>query len=130
MSAPDWKEKCWPIRAMLHFDLLRLYAPAPIVQDAVAIPWYTTLSHVPMPEKPTSELLQLIIADLTCSKALQKDFDTRNEAKEDFSKLPFPFWYRSNILWNRKKRIQIRLLCYNSIAIARCLICEQQTAGA
>lgn len=79
------------IRAMLHFDLLRLYAPAPVVQDAVAIPWYTTLSHVPMPEKPTSELLQLIIADLTRSKALQKDFDTRNEAKEDFHRYRFRF---------------------------------------
>lgn len=72
------------IRAMLHFDLLRLYAPAPVVQDAAAIPYYATLTHVPMPEKPTSEILQLIIADLTRSKQLQKEFDTHTADKEDF----------------------------------------------
>lgn len=79
------------IRAMLHFDLLRLYAPAPIVQDAAAIPYYTTLTHVPMPEKRTSEILQLIIADLTRSKELQKPFDSRGAAKEDFHRYRYRF---------------------------------------
>lgn len=79
------------IRAMLHFDLLRLYAPAPVVQDATVIPYYTTLSHVPMPEKQTSEILQLIIADLTRSKQLQKEFDTRTVAKNDFIKFRYRF---------------------------------------
>ncbi|WP_127131740.1 RagB/SusD family nutrient uptake outer membrane protein [Pseudoflavitalea rhizosphaerae] len=79
------------IRGMLHFDLLRLYAPAPVVQDAAAIPYYTTLTHVPMPEKPTSEILQLIIADLTRSKELQKPFDTPTEAKKDFHEYRFRF---------------------------------------
>ncbi|GEP94293.1 hypothetical protein CCY01nite_05530 [Chitinophaga cymbidii] len=79
------------IRAMLHFDLLRLYAPAPVVQDATLIPYYTALSHVPMPEKPTSEILQLLIADLTRSKQLQKEFDTRTVAKNDFNKFRYRF---------------------------------------
>jgi hypothetical protein len=79
------------IRALLYFDLLRLFAPAPVVQDAVAIPYYATLTHVPMPEKPTSELLQLIITDLNRSKQLQKDFDTRLEAKKDFHRFRFRF---------------------------------------
>lgn len=79
------------LRAMLHFDLLRLYAPAPVVQDATAIPYYTKLSNAPMPEKPTSEILQLIIADLTRSKELQKEFDTRIDARKDFTKFRFGF---------------------------------------
>lgn len=79
------------IRGLLHFDLLRLYAPAPVVQDAAAIPYYTTLTHIPRPEKPTSEILQLIIADLTRSKELQRSFDTRTEAKDDFLKFRFRF---------------------------------------
>lgn len=80
------------IRAMLHFDLLRLYAPAPVVQDVAAIPYYTTLTHVPMPEKHTSEILQLIITDLTRSKALQKEFDMRAADKRDFHEFRFRFF--------------------------------------
>lgn len=74
------------IRAMLHFDLLRLFAPAPIVKDVAAIPWYTTLSNAPMPDKLTSEILQSMIADLELSKKLQKTFDTHIEAKTNFHK--------------------------------------------
>ncbi|WP_205512839.1 RagB/SusD family nutrient uptake outer membrane protein [Longitalea arenae] len=74
------------IRALLHFDLLRLFAPAPIVKDVAAIPYYTTLSNTPMPERLTSEILQLIIADLELSKKLQKPFDTHIEAKTYFHK--------------------------------------------
>ncbi|MBO9153505.1 RagB/SusD family nutrient uptake outer membrane protein [Chitinophaga sp. GCM10012297] len=79
------------LRAMLYFDLLRLYAPAPAVQDAAAIPYYTELTHVPRPEKRTSEILQLLIADLTRSKALQKEFDTRPTARRDFHEFRFRF---------------------------------------
>jgi SusD family. len=77
------------IRAMLHFELLRLYAPAPAVQDAEAIPYYTTLSYAPLPERRTSEILQWIIDDLTRSKQLQKEFDTRIEARHDFNEFRF-----------------------------------------
>jgi hypothetical protein len=76
---------------MLYFDLLRLYAPAPIVKDVAAIPYYTTLSNAPMPEKLTSEILQLVIADLMHSKQIQKNFDTLVVAKEDFRKYRFDF---------------------------------------
>lgn len=79
------------IRAMLHFDLLRLYAPAPVVRDAAAIPYYSALSHIPMPEKPTSEILQLVLADLARSKALQKEYDTRAADKDDFHGYRFRF---------------------------------------
>jgi hypothetical protein len=80
------------IRALLHFDLLRLFAPAPVVQDAAAIPYYDALTNIPMPDKRTSEILQSIIADLTRSKQLQKDFDTSPEAKQNFQKYRFFFY--------------------------------------
>lgn len=83
------------IRAMLHFDLLRLFAPAPIVKDAAAIPYYTVLSNTPMPDKLTSEILQSIIADLERSKALQKAFDTHPGAKANFHK-DFRFAFNNN----------------------------------
>lgn len=79
------------IRAMLHFDLLRLFAPAPIVQDATAIPYYTALTNVPLPERRTSELLPLIIADLVRSKDLQKEVDTQPEARQRFREFRFTF---------------------------------------
>lgn len=91
------------IRGMLHFDLLRLYAPAPVVQNAVAIPYYTTLTHIPMPEKPTNEILQLIIADLQKSKELQKEYDTKNEAKDDYHRMRFRFNLDQNFFGSGKR---------------------------
>jgi hypothetical protein len=77
------------IRALLYFDLLRLYAPAPVVKDVAAIPYYATLANAPMPDKPTSQILQLITADLVHSKQIQKNFDTLVEAKNYFHKYRF-----------------------------------------
>ncbi len=72
------------LRALLYFDLLRLYAPAPVVGDAEAIPWYDKLSNKPMPFRRTSEILSLIIADLKKSKELQRSFDTGEDALNNF----------------------------------------------
>ena len=79
------KGEALSIRALLYFDLLRLFAPAPVVADEAAIPFYGELSNVPMPYKKTSEILSIIIDDLKTSKALQKDFDTSAEANIKFS---------------------------------------------
>ncbi len=72
------------VRAMLYFDLLRLFAPAPAVADEAAIPYYNKLSNVPMPYLKTSEILSYIIEDLKTSKALQKGFDTSEEALANY----------------------------------------------
>lgn len=79
------------IRAMLYFDLLRLFAPAPVVRDAVALPYYTKLTNTPMPEKKTSEILQLLITDLTRSKELQKAYDAGVEATSTYQRDRFNF---------------------------------------
>lgn len=72
------------LRALLYFDLLRLFAPAPLVADEAAIPYYDRLSNKPMPYRKTSEILSLIIADLKKSKDLQREFDTSEEAMNDY----------------------------------------------
>lgn len=79
------KGEALSVRALLYFDLLRTFAPAPIVADEVAIPYYDKLSNKPMPYRKTSEILSLIIADLEQSKELQREFDTSEEALSDFS---------------------------------------------
>lgn len=79
------------IRALLHFDLLRLFAPAPIVKDVAAIPYYTELTNVPLADKLTSEILSLLITDITRSKSLQKAFDTDVEANRNFQRNRFDF---------------------------------------
>src|SRR5690606_34945246 len=37
------------LRALLYLDLLRLFAPAPIVADVAAVPYYSELSNAPRP---------------------------------------------------------------------------------
>jgi hypothetical protein len=73
------------LRAMLYFDLLRLFAPATIIEEEEeAIPYYSQLTNTPMPYIKTSEILDSLIADLQRSKDLQKEFDTSVEAKEHY----------------------------------------------
>ena len=72
------------LRAMLYLDLLRLFAPAPIVEDAAAIPYYEGLSNEPRPYRRTSEILGFIIEDLQESQRLQRAFDTSQQAKDRF----------------------------------------------
>lgn len=72
------------IRAMLYFDLLRLFAPAPVVEDVAAIPYYEGLSNEPRPYRLTSEILKWILNDLQESQRLQRAFDTTPEAKFNF----------------------------------------------
>ncbi|NCC46664.1 MAG: hypothetical protein EOM16_06475, partial [Bacteroidia bacterium] len=78
------KGEALSLRALLYFDLLRLFAPAPVVADQAAIPYYDKLSNKPMPYRKTSEILSLIIADLKQSKELQREFDTSEQAVADF----------------------------------------------
>jgi hypothetical protein len=90
------------VRALLYFDLLRLFAPAPVVSDEAAIPYYPVLSNMPMPYKKTSEILELLIADLQKSKTLQKSFDTSDEARQWFD-VPSRFSYSRGFYGNSRR---------------------------
>ncbi len=64
------------LRAMLHFDILRLFAKAPIVDaNASAIPYVTTYSFKITPSSTVSETLDKVIADLQTAADLLKQSD-------------------------------------------------------
>lgn len=57
------------IRAMLHFDLLRMYAQAPVLgTDAPAIPYVDAVKRTPFPRLTVAQVLERISAD--CTEAL------------------------------------------------------------
>jgi hypothetical protein len=67
------KGEALTLRAYLHFDLLRLFAPSfknnPV---AKALPYVTTVSITATPFSTTTEVLDKIVADLTAAKLLLK----------------------------------------------------------
>lgn len=64
------------LRAMLHFDILRLFAPAPIKNRSEKLIPYVTVfpTKIPMP-MDTKEVLKNIIADLEKGEQLTAEFD-------------------------------------------------------
>lgn len=69
------------VRALMHFDLLRLYGANPQV-DATkpSIPYVTTLQKNATPQSTTSEIIQKVITDLLQAESLLKDNDPIVEA--------------------------------------------------
>lgn len=64
------------LRAFLHFDMLRLFAPSYAVDaDAPAIPYVTTYSYNVTPTSTVKEALGLILKDLQESASLLKQSD-------------------------------------------------------
>ena len=64
------------LRAFLHFDMLRIFAPSYAYNpSALAIPYVTTTAPVVTPTKTVSEALDFIIADLDRAIALL-EYDT------------------------------------------------------
>lgn len=54
------------LRAMLHFDLLRIFGPVYSQQpEALSIPYYTSRTTTPEPQLAASEVISRILADLT-----------------------------------------------------------------
>lgn len=64
------------LRAYLHFDMLRLFAKAPVVDaSALAIPYVTAYSHDVTPQSTVSEVIDKCIADLEQAATLLKTSD-------------------------------------------------------
>ncbi len=64
------------VRAFIHFDMLRLFAPAPVLDDEqVYIPYVTAFPNTAAPHIKTREVLEKIIKDLEEARALVKPFD-------------------------------------------------------
>lgn len=70
------------LRAFFHFDLLRLFAPAPVVGlEQKAIPYVDAVSTVPFPQLSVGEVLEKILADMQRAATLLENFgDIFNDA--------------------------------------------------
>lgn len=65
------------LRGFLHFDMLRLFAPALTVDDHQAyIPYYETFPSYGESNRTVSYILDKVIADLKTGKELVQQFDT------------------------------------------------------
>ncbi len=79
------------LRAFLHFDILRLFAPSPAVDiNAPAIPYYSEESIAAQPQLTVKEVLAKVRADLKLSLEnfanIEQEFD-RIRFNEDATKL-------------------------------------------
>lgn len=64
------------LRALMHFELLRLFAPAPILGNKdKAIPYVTNYPNISPEYKSTSEIIKNIIEDLKYARDILKPID-------------------------------------------------------
>lgn len=74
------KGEALALRAFLHLDILRLFAPAPVKDDGKDyIPYVDTYPCTFKEYSSNREVLDRIIADLQAAKELVKPFDTAEE---------------------------------------------------
>ncbi len=65
------------LRALLHFDLLRLFAPAPVTNPAGNyIPYFENYPSIYEPDKSVTEIITLVERDFIRAKELIAPFDT------------------------------------------------------
>ena len=79
------------LRGFLHFDMARLFAPAPSTKDDGAyVPYHTDFPSYYVGKSKTSELLEKVIADLEKAKDLVITWDTL----PDFYRYVYSLTYR------------------------------------
>ena len=79
------KGEALALRAYIHFDLLRNFAPAPIKGlETPAIPYVNAVTTVPFPQLSVGEVLQRVIDDLLEAETYLKDYDPIGPAFETY----------------------------------------------
>lgn len=74
------------LRAYLHFDLLRMYAPSYVLgKDAPAIPYVNKVTNVPFPQSTVAGVAEACIGDLLEAEALLRETDPIGPAFKDYS---------------------------------------------
>ena len=64
------------LRAFLHFDLLRLFAPNYTVDSTIiALPYVATYESIRTPHEKSSTVMAKVLSDLNAAEALLKDVD-------------------------------------------------------
>lgn len=72
-----YKGEALALRAFLHFDLLRLYGPAPVVgKDAKAIPYMEEFTNIAGVRLTVNEVLGKVVNDLNAARELLREVDS------------------------------------------------------
>lgn len=76
------------LRAMLHFDILRLFAQSPAMNNgggmnSLAIPYFDKYTNVAQPQGTVREVLDKIITDLKAAKELMAPYDPYGPISDD-----------------------------------------------
>ncbi|RXK83614.1 RagB/SusD family nutrient uptake outer membrane protein [Filimonas effusa] len=70
--------EAYALRALMHFDLLRLFGPSPVATDAAtvkAIPYFEQLTVSAPARLTTADVLKKVISDLSSAEADLQDID-------------------------------------------------------
>lgn len=72
-----YKGEVLALRAMLHFDLLRLFAPSiKVGENEKAIPYMDSYTHLAQPRLSVREVLDCVIRDLNEARDLMRPYDS------------------------------------------------------
>ncbi|MDR2130267.1 MAG: RagB/SusD family nutrient uptake outer membrane protein [Odoribacteraceae bacterium] len=117
LFAPDEyhviRGEAYGLRAFLHFDLLRLFGPAPVVDpDAKAIPYVTAFNARVTPLSTVRQAIDRALADLAVAEAELKAHDpvTRGLSSADYTDYFRNRHYRFN--YYAVKLLQARVHLY------------------
>ncbi len=79
------KGEALALRAYIHFDLLRNFAPAPVNGlDVPAIPYVDAISTTPFKQLTVNQVINRVIEDLKEAETLLKDYDPIGPAFETY----------------------------------------------
>ena len=98
------------VRAMLHFDLLRFFAPVDPTKRG--IPYVKTFNFSVKPFSTVGECLQFIIEDLTEAESLLKDVETMAYPRDDSQYDRFNCWRETHFNYYAVQALLARVYWY------------------
>lgn len=106
------------LRAMLHFDMLRLFGPVYLTDStALSVPYYTTGTPNAQPRIPATQAIDSILADLGRSLAFLADDPILTAGKQDKIENDGNDFNRMRNLrmnWYAARALQARVLLYRN----------------
>lgn len=82
-----YKGEAYALRALLHFDALRLYGVSPAVENAMqtkSIPYYDDFTNVAQPILSMNDVLTKVVADINTARDLLRDYDPYGPRYDSF----------------------------------------------
>jgi hypothetical protein len=104
------KGEALALRAYLHFDLLRLFGAAPVVDgNRKAIPYVTTFGNKTYPLLTVNEVIDSCLTDLSAATEL---LSVDKSIREQFNDDPFLSYTRNHMNYWAAKGLQARINLY------------------